>query len=326
MDERDKQAIDDEAVQWFVILRDDDASDDDRRRFDEWRRSDPEHEKAWREVEQLWGGLDLLADRHALVKPTTPARRASRPAAYAPAAAPRRPHVSWKAIPLAACLALTVAAGWQMVPVGFMADYRSGIGERRTVRLDDGSVIELGTASAVDVSFAVDRRTVRLLSGEAFFTVASDPQRPFVVLAQDGQVQVLGTAFNVRIADDVAVAVTHNTVEVSAAGDAAVVTEGQIVHYDSTGVSSVRIADLDTVQAWRHDQLVFRDTPLNQVLAELGRYRRGHIQLLSGDAGKLRVTAVFDARRPDAALDTIARSLNLRVYRATNLLVGIAQN
>ena len=55
------------------------------------------------------------------------------------------------------------------------------------------------------------------------------------------------------------------------------------------------------------------------------RERRGHIRQLSGETGSLRVTAVFDAHRPDAALDTIAESLNLRIFRATDLLVGIAQ-
>lgn len=326
MDERNKQAIDDEAVQWFVILRDEEATDDDRRRFDEWRRSNSEHEKAWHEVERLWGGLDLLADKHVPAKARPSARRAQHPATDVRAAPHARRRMLWKAIPLAACLALAVTLGWQMAPVGLMADYRSDVGERRTVHLDDGSVIELGTASAIDVSFDADRRNVKLLSGEAFFTVVRDPQRPFIVLAQDGRVEVLGTAFNVRIADGVAVAVTQNKVKVIAAGESAVVTEGQIVHYDSTGVSAVMDADLDTVQAWRHNQLVFRDTPLNQVIAELRRYHRGHIQLLSGDAGNLRVTAVFDASRPDAALDTIAKSLNLSVYRATNLLIGIVPN
>lgn len=326
MDKKNKLAIDDEAVQWFVILRDEDATDDDRRGFDAWLLSSPEHDKAWRETERLWGGLALLGDKHAPEKsPTSPPRAV--PQRYAtPIRASARRRFSWKAFPLVACLVLAAAIGWQMTPAGIMADYRSGVGENQTVRLDDGSVIELATASAIDVKLNNDQRTVKLLTGEAFFTVARDPQRPFIVLAGDGQVKVLGTAFNVRIEDGVTVAVTHNTVEVSAAGHSADVTEGQLVHYSSVGVSSVATADLDTVQAWRSGQLVFKDTPLNQVIAELQRYRHGYIQLLSGDVGNLKVTAVFDARRPDAALETIAKSLNLSIYRATNLLIGITKN
>jgi transmembrane sensor len=320
----DKQLIEDEAVRWFVTLRDEDVTEDDRQRFEQWLSADPEHRRAWLEVERVWQGLDLLPGKQALPSVSPAVRTAphrSRLSGIA-AGAPRR--ASWRQVMLAACLALVLIASWQLVPVGIMADYRSGVGERQTVSLEDGSQIELGTSSAIDVNYNGERRTVKLLTGEAFFTVAKDPARPFVVQAGDGQVAVLGTAFNVKIEDGVTVAVTHNTVEVSAASDRKRVSEGNLVHYDGKGVSPVKNADLETVQAWRHDQLVFNDAPLNQVIDELQRYRHGRIQLLSREAGNLRVTAVFDTHRPDAALDTIAESLNLRVYRATNLLVAIA--
>lgn len=321
----DKQLIEDEALQWFVILRDEDVTEDDRQRFEQWLDADTEHKRAWLEVERVWEGLDLLSEKQALPseRPAIPAAL-HRPRRSSTAAGTPR-GVSWKHTMLAACLALALIASWQFIPVGMMADYRSGVSERQTVRLEDGSQIELGTSSAIDVNYNGERRTVKLLTGEAFFTVAKDSARPFVVQAGDGQVAVLGTAFNVKIEDGVTVAVTHNTVEVSAAGDRKKVNEGHLVHYDAAGLSPVKNADLETVQAWRHDQLVFNDAPLSQVIAELQRYRHGHIQLLSGEAGNLRVTAVFDTHRPDAALDTIAESLNLRVYRATNLLVAITQ-
>ena len=227
----------------------------------------------------------------------------------------------------AALLLVTVGIGWQTLPAGFGADHRTSIGERRVVALDDGSEIELGSASALDVDYSSRERKVTLITGEAFFSVAKDTARPFVVAAKSGEILVRGTAFNVKIASDVAVAVTHNTVEVKAATKPPVrVTQGQSVHYDTTRVSAVSKADLDTIQAWRQDQLIFHDARLADVLVELQRYRRGYIQLFSSDLADRRVTAVFDARRPEAALDTIARSLDLRIYRATDLLIGIASN
>lgn len=308
------ESADDAAVAWFVRLRDEQATAADRRAFEAWLHADPRHERAWRELEGIWGALDAVAPGHA------PARE--RPVASRfPFRLPALRHLA-----AAAMVLLGLAAGWQLVPPGLMADHRSGIGERRLVGLADGSQVELAPGSALDVAFSGSRRGVRLLAGEAFFTVAKDTGRPFVVEAGTGRVEVLGTAFDVKIRDEggVAVVVTENTVAVSANGRQAVrVGEGQSVSYDGAGVSQPRRADLDLVGAWRQDQLVFHDAPLGAVLAELGRYRHGRIQLVGANLGSRRVTAVFDARNTDAALDTIARSLGLRVVRATGWFVAI---
>lgn len=313
MDPARADTIDGAAVAWFVRLRDEDASEADRAAFAIWLRADPAHERAWRELEAVWGALDQVA------APKTA------PAFVVPAASrSRRP--AWRPLAAAAMILLAVTAALRLLPAGLFADHRTGIGERRIVALADGSRIELGPASAIDVDFADARRTVTLVAGEAFFTVARDPARPFVVSAGQGEIAVLGTAFDVKLGqgEAVSVVVTESKVAVSAAGSRAVgVAAGQEVAYDRNGVSAVRPADLDAAQAWRHDQLVFHDAPLDAVLTELRRYRGGTIQLLGGELGRRRITAVFDARRPDAAIETIARNLDLRLLRATDYFVAL---
>lgn len=311
--------IDDAAVAWFVRLRDKEASQADRAAFLLWLQADPAHQLAWRELEAIWGSLDEVAAARTAAVDADPL------ALSAPAAQPRRRPLR-RPLALAAMLLLAVTAGLRLLPTGLLADHRTGIGERRVVALADGSQIELGPASAVDVDLGSARRAVRLIAGEAFFTVARDTARPFVVDARQGEIAVLGTAFDVKIAQNetVSVVVSESKVAVRAAAGAAVgVAAGQEVSYDRNGVSAVRPADLDAAQAWRHDQLVFHDAPLDTVLGELGRYRRGHVQLLGGELGKRRVTAVFDAKRPDAALETIARNLDLRLLRATDYFVAL---
>lgn len=306
--------IDDAAIAWFVKLRDEQASEVDRAAFAAWHAADPAHARAWRELEAIWGALDQLE---------TPKVQA--PAAVA-SASRRRPGPVWRPLAVAAMLLLAVTAGLRLLPTGLFADHRTGIGERRTIALADGSQIELGPGSAIDVELGSTKRGIRLVAGEAFFSVARDEKRPFVVSAGQGEIAVLGTAFDVRIdrTETVSVVVTESKVAVSAGGGAPVgVTAGQEVSYDRRGVSPVRKADLDAVQAWRQDQIVFHDAPLDTVLSELGRYRRGHVQLLGGELGKRRVTAVFDARQPDAALETIARNLDLRLLRATDYFVAL---
>jgi transmembrane sensor len=314
MDTGPADMIDDAAVAWFVRLRDEEASQADRAAFAVWLEADPAHERAWRELEAVWGALDQVA-----------AAKAAAPAIVAHVSLRRR-RPQWRPLAAAAILLLAVTAGLRLLPAGLFADHRTGIGERRIVALADGSRIELGPASAIDVELGSRRRAVRLVAGEAFFAVTRDEARPFVVSAGQGEIAVLGTAFDVKIgrSEAVSVVVTESKVAVSAAGSAAVgVSAGQEVAYDRNGVSAVRPADLDLAQAWRQDQLVFHDAPLDTVLSELGRYRRGHIQLLGGELGRRRITAVFDAKRPDAALETIARNLDLRLLRATDLFVAL---
>lgn len=310
----DAKAIDDAAVAWFVRLHDEQASMADRAAFADWLAGDPAHAEAWNELDRIWGGLGEVGAASRTMPP--------------PAAVGRRPSYArpWRRLAAAAVVLLALASAWSLAPAGLLADHRTGIGERRTVDLADGSQIELGPDSALDVSFTPGRRGIRLIAGEAFFTVARDQARPFIVEAGRGRVEVLGTAFDVKIAEDtVSVAVTKNAVAVSAAGGAPVrLNAGQEVSYDGRGVSPVRDADLDAIQAWRQDQLVFHDVPLDTVLAELRRYRHGRVQLLGGDLGSRRVTAVFNAREPDAAIDTIARSLDLRVLRATSLFIVLS--
>ncbi|WP_066176787.1 FecR family protein [Hoeflea olei] len=323
MGKRDEQTIDDEALEWFVLLGDEDASDDDRRRFEAWRAADPRHDRAWRELERLWGGLGhravadaARAGAHRPGPAVAPIRRADR-------APPRLGASRRQGLSVAAAVMLAIAVGWQMTPAGLLADYRSGIGERQTVRLEDNSQVELSSASAMDVSFGPGRRYVTLLAGEAFFTVAPDPQRPFVVRTGQGDITVLGTAFNVRLGDSASVAVAQHTVEVSAAGEAVRVGEGEMVRFGPAGVSAAETADLDAISAWRHDRIVFSDLPLDQVVAELQRYHRGRIQLVGGGMADKRVTAVFDTGRIDAAIGTIAESLGLRVMQVPGLLTLI---
>ncbi|MFD1330639.1 FecR family protein [Methylopila musalis] len=328
MGARDKQSIDQEAIQWFVMLRDEDATEEDHRRFDAWLGSEASHLEAWREVERMWSDLDLVAEIQRT--PAAPAplepERASNVVELQPRRGARSPVFRrvgrWGSA--AAAILLVAAIGWRMTPVGLMADYRSGVGERRTVLLDDGSQVELGTESAMDVDYSDGGRAVTLIAGEAFFTVAKDPTRPFVISTSQGKISVLGTAFNVRLDADATVAVAQSVVAVSAADDAGVrVNAGEMARFGRSGVSPVEPADLDAIAAWRNDQVVFRDAPLAEVIAELQRYRSGRIHLFGEGAGRKRVTAVFDTRRVDEALDTIAKSLGLRVIHIPGLLTAI---
>jgi transmembrane sensor len=326
-------SLEDDAVEWFVLLRDASATDEDRARFLVWRDADPGHARAFGEIERLWNHLDHVSPQSpGLLGPGREDVSRKMPSHTSPSnaigghALSFNSKVTFSSKVTAAALVLCGLLIWAWMPHDF-ADYRSGIGERRTVLLDDNSEVELGTATAIDVAYSPTHREVRLLEGEAFFTIAKDAARPFIVATPQGEIEVRGTAFNVKITDAVAVAVAEHGVTVRSAGGAtASVQQGKMVRFDQKTVSPASNADLDAIQAWRRDQLVFVDTPLETVLTDLRRYRRGRIDLLSAVAGQKRITAVFEKNRIDDALDTIAESLDLRVIRATSLFTALVTN
>ncbi|BBK43046.1 iron dicitrate transporter FecR [Allostella vacuolata] len=302
-------AIEETAIRWFVTLRDGDASDADRARHAEWLATSPLHRAQWREVCQLWSGLDQLA----------PAGR-------------DRPRPAWargRAVALAASLLLACAGAWSLAPPGLFADERSGIGERRTVALADGSTVELGTGSALSIRFGGTERRVVLHRGQGYFAVAPEADRPFVVEAGGGTVTAVGTAFDVRVDGGeprVDVAVAEGVVAVSAGpGTAVRIGPGQGVHYGYGAVAAPVAVDLAEATAWRGDRLVFHDRPLGQVVRDLERYRWGRILVLDPALAATPVTGVFNAGRTDAALDTIARTLPVRLIRVTGLLAIITR-
>ena len=127
----------------------------------------------------------------------------------------------YRELAVAAVLALSVLAVWGVVNRKhfdselYFTETRSTI-EPWTQRLPDGSIVRLNANTKVEVSFTPEFRRVNLLQGEAHFSVAKAPERPFRVFANDLRVQAVGTAFNVRLsADEVDVLVTEGTVEVA---------------------------------------------------------------------------------------------------------------
>ena len=130
----------------------------------------------------------------------------------------RRPLLSrWRPAAMAAGLALAVGLGSLVATqqLGGRRVYATELGGHATVPLADGSKIELNTDTKLRAALAEEQRTVWLDRGEAYFEVSKDPNRPFVVMAGDRKVTVLGTKFSVRRdGDRVSVAVAEGKVRV----------------------------------------------------------------------------------------------------------------
>ena len=290
--------------------------------FDRWLAADRRHRQAFESVEQLWHKLEQPV---AQVMAQTPvpfdkARRAHRPVGKR----------LLSPVGLAACLAVFVGVGvffQDEIALRLNSDYRTAVGQRLPLSLADGSRVILNTDSAIAVDLKPNRRTIRLLQGEVWFDVMSDRDRPLFVETTDGQVRVTGTRFGVRSRGDATtVSLAHGRVELLAAGEDGSVSpvalsSGQQARLSPTGVSDPNGFDQTAVTAWLRGQLVFYHASLPAVIAELNRYRSGHIFIADNDLDALKISGVFTTDDPDAALSAITATLPVQVIRLTDYLV-----
>lgn len=270
-----------------------------------WLEAATAHRVAWLRLQAAW---EQSARLRAL---DTPARAAPAPGlpdlrevrfAARDRARPRRRRIGGAALALAACLVLAWGLGgyrgaFDAAPT---RHYQSALGQTRQVALADGSQVTLGSASRIAVRLARTRREIVLEDGEAFFAVAHDRQRPFVVAAGARQAVAVGTRYAVRRdGEALRVVVTEGTVRLdtpAAAGDAAtLLPAGSIAEADARGVRVRRpgVAAAERLLDWRNGLLAFRDTPLNEAVAEFNRYNRRQLVVADARAGALRVGGQF---------------------------------
>lgn len=322
VEQRIPDHIEEEATRW-VVERDAGLAADDERALDAWLAADPLHPLAFAKAEKIWGAMGSRP-----VKAEVNRRRVRemvRRDGYPPLGH-ERPRRRWVAPALAASLAVVFVGVAQDWPTRLQADAMTATGERRHVTLDDGSTVQLNTASAIAIDYRGDRRIVRLLKGEAAFIVVADRARPFTVEAGDGTTTALGTRFIVRRdGADTEVAVTEHRVRVAwsvgEAGNRVDLGEGQTTRYGSGGILRPRTVDIGTVASWTRGRVVFVDRPLGEVVAELNRYHPGYIRVMGDDLAKRRVSGVFRTDDPMAALDTLQRLLGISSTRITDRLV-----
>ena len=277
-----------EASEWFTVMTRPSITPEDLDSFRTWRR-DPDNAAAFAKVKAGWEAAGGLAERPAIVAATEDVL-AKYPAKRAGLAGPSR-RIVLK--PLTWVLAgLLVTAGGAMVTWRGMAPhYATEVGGQRLEVLADGSRMRLNTDTKVRVEFGAKERRVVLQQGQAFFEVAHDAARPFIVVADGARVRAIGTKFDVRH-DSAAVRVTlvQGRVQVRAGdGSEAVLTPGESVVADRRGVSRPVATNADAVASWTSGRITFSGVPLRDAVAEVNRYseRKVVLEAPGGVAGEL---------------------------------------
>ncbi len=246
----------------------------------------------------------------------------------------------WRAaFALAACFALVLIGSFFLLRDTAQL-YETGIGERRIVRLEDGSRLSLDAATRIEVAYGGERRTLRLLSGRAKFDVAHDPLRPFSVAAGDRLVVATGTSFSVELVrGQMRVILYEGNVAVfqqppdggpprrlrgpsgQAEADRALRPGRELVAALDRSLAAVVVVEPTRSLAWENGVLSFNDEPLARASERVNRYSA--LQVRAGDeaiAGLL-VSGLFNAGDTEGFVDGVTALFPVEARREGDAIV-----
>lgn len=311
------------ASDWLIMLSDDPDNRVLRAQFDAWLAGSEQNRQDWSEVTRTAAVVRHAAPQTAAVWSQFAAARAVSRRTAGTGRRNLRVRFAVAAMAMAAMLAVFVLPS---ALVRVQADHVAATGKVLSVPLADGSVVSLSPQSAVAVSYQQGQREIRLLRGEAFFNVRSDPNRPFVVQAGKSETTVLGTGFDVRLlSNGVEVAVEHGLVQVGYGSDKRRLGAGDWVRFEETAAPVAGRANPEIARAWVDGQLIARDEPVGDVVERLRPYFGGLI-VVRGHLASQTLTGVFNLSDPEAALKSIASALKADVARITPWVLVISKS
>ncbi len=316
------------AALWSERLREAGADPDLRARFEEWCGDDPAKREAFRQAEAAWRLARSVADEPEMLE--------LRNKVLSRAASERKPVFSAARLSVLAASVLVcvgfgfVLANWAMpgeavepsmvIAEQAASDFETQIGERLTTPLADGSTMTLGTSSRARVAFSDQERLVELVSGQAYFDVAHEDGREFVVLAAGRRVTAVGTAFEVRVDSaqlsvtlvegnvvvDAPVSVDQGAAGEFARSERAELSPGEQLVQVADAPPSVATVDARRLTSWLDGLLIFEDEPLSAAVAEMNRYARRPIVIADEQLSALRLSGAFSAGQSSGFVEALA--------------------
>ena len=320
----DRLTLEEEASAVFVQRLHGEWTAMDEAAFEKRMASDAEYADAYARAQDSWAMLDTHAESAEVM------RYREEAIAYARRSNGRRwlkthryAQSGWRAA-AALTAALLLGVAWQLSPYGYVpGEYRTGIGEQKVVDLEDHSTIVLDAATRLRVRFTPDARIVELQNGQAQFSVAKDPTRPFKVEAGGRTIVAVGTVFTVEYVDSqvhvammegkvavVSTAIRATTSVSPGSGEGISLTTGEELRVSRDGRSTVTPkADLEAATAWREGKVIIRSEPLSDVVQRMNRYSRLQIRIDDAALAAKQISGVFEAGDTQGFVSAIERYL-----------------
>ncbi|TQV78890.1 DUF4880 domain-containing protein [Exilibacterium tricleocarpae] len=295
------------AAHWFNEHRAGDMTEADKRLFAQWLCQAPENRAAYRQMERDWALFGAVAQDPQILA----AREQDRCAFDRPS------HLQRVAL-IAASVLLALTTSWAVIDSGLTGGvdfdrpaftsrpeattYRTSLGQHSTFTLPDGSSVTLDTDSELRVGTMRELRKLQLVRGRAFFNVAKDPSRPFIVYAGDKTVRALGTAFQVSMeGEDVTVTLVEGSVRVEEDTGLLRPNYHRVDMQEPGGQLSapedsnwiVEQVDVQVQTSWLNGHLVFLSDPLADAVAEINRYSSQKIVFTGNRIPEREILGVF---------------------------------
>lgn len=309
----------DTAARWIVAREEPDWTEMDQTQLDVWLAESDLNRVAFLRLEQSWREADRIGSLGPALMPET---------LHGDRALHRRMK-RW--VPLAAAASLVAAVGlswqeyspWSSFDV-VSARYDTEIGGHKNIDLPDGSKVELNTFSNIRTAVGDNGREVWLDRGEAYFEVAHDKSRPFIVHVGNRLVTVLGTKFSVRSdGDKVSIFVREGRVRVEDMRGTEAVRSTTIIGGEialargaATLVTAKSNERVEDALAWRGGMLSFDQDPLSEVAAEFNRYNHQQLIVTDTAAANMRIGGIFPASRPVEFVRLLRDAYGLKIENA----------
>ena len=285
-----------DAARWVARRLDAPGADDVD--FEAWKSADPAHAAAYQD---LWNTSQDPALAEALTRSVQVRARTS----------PRRfGRAVVGGLSLAACAVVAVLI-WPDLQLSMVrpTPLETVAGQQRNVVLADGTRVTLDGATRLEVQLGAHRRRVKLVRGEAFFDVAHDNARPFIVSAPEGSARVLGTAFGLEHGGDrLELSVHRGRVRLAPTGlihRSVELTAGQRVFAINGQLSAIRSFD-PAAEDWRTGWLETDGLTLERLVERLNRVAATPIVIADKSLAKQRVAGRFRLDEPDALVRNLA--------------------
>ena len=317
----DMQAIEAEAARLYLKARASDEAADWNAAY-AWVAQDPAHGFAFAKAEAGWDLTERLLELPSEQdgEPVSgPLFQPEEPVGAEEDIPATRPWITRRGLLLGlatAAASVGVAATVALRLIGAVDHYRTALGETRTIRLADGSLIHLNTNSSVEVALRDDIRSITLLKGEARFDVAHDAKRPFIVNADGTLVRAVGTMFNVRLRPDLTELTVIEGIVAVRNGDSAVrrIESGRsaAVRSGSIAVTHLEPAKIKQRIAWQDGMVEFEGDTLAQAVEEFNRYRTTPLVIGDPAIASLRVGGAFRLDRSQDFVQALESGFGVR--------------
>ncbi len=332
-----RTSVERQAREWLIRMDGDEPlSEAEIQALREWTRRSVLHREELQRICKFWRKANVLAELAVCLESATQRRRNN-----------RGRWVAGVALAASAVFAAVIVGWWylQRLDGRFNGSYQTLVGQQKSITLSDGSSIQMNTDSQVEVVYSGDSRTIRLLKGEALFSVMPDRNRAFEVYVADSVVRAVGTAFAVHLdGSKVDVTVTKGVVDVAEVGHALTTSDapmpihpkaikddasrsgslerlkaGEMIRVgggaDHVEVQQLAEAELQRKMAWQEGYLAFSGEPLSEVVEQVNRYSPATLELGDPTLASVAIGGRFRIGDLDAVLDVLESNFGIRANR-----------